>query len=198
MKLDRFYPIFDHPDWLARMLPLGVKLVQMRIKDLPADETRAFLQRSKQLCDAVGAIMVVNDFWEMAIDLDCDWIHLGQEDLDDADMAAIRRAGFKIGISTHDEDELDRALAEEPDYVALGPVYPTILKKMKWVEQGVDRVQQWKNYIGDLPLVGIGGMTIDRAAGVYAAGADIVSVVTDITLNENPEDRLKEWVKATR
>ena len=198
MNLDRFYPIFDHPDWLERMLPLGVKLVQMRIKDLPADETRAALQRSKQLCDAAGAIMVVNDFWEMAIDLDCNWIHLGQEDLDDADMAAIRRAGFKIGISTHDEAELDRALAEEPDYVALGPVYPTILKKMKWVEQGVDRVQQWKNYIGNLPLVGIGGMTIDRAAGVYAAGADIVSVVTDITLNENPEDRLKEWVKATR
>ncbi|MDC0102619.1 thiamine phosphate synthase [Alphaproteobacteria bacterium] len=198
MKLDRFYPIFDHPDWLARMLPLGVKLVQMRIKDLPADETRAALQRSKQLCDAAGAIMVVNDFWEMAIDLDCDWIHLGQEDLDDADMVAIRRAGLKVGISTHDEDELDRALAEQPDYVALGPVYPTILKKMKWVEQGLDRVQQWKNYIGDLPLVGIGGMTIDRAAGVYAAGADIVSVVTDITLNENPEDRLKGWVKATR
>ena len=198
MKLDRFYPIFDHPDWLERMLPLGIKLVQMRIKDLPADETRAALQRSKQLCDAAGAIMVVNDFWEMAIDLDCDWIHLGQEDLDDADMAAIRRAGLKIGISTHDEDELDRALAEQPDYVALGPVYPTILKKMKWVEQGLDRVQQWKNHIGDLPLVGIGGMTIDRAAAVYAAGADIVSVVTDITLNENPEDRLKEWVKATR
>ena len=198
MNLDRFYPIFDHPDWLGRMLPLGVKLVQMRIKDLPADETRAALQRSKKLCDAAGAIMVVNDFWEMAIDLDCDWIHLGQEDLDNADMAAIRRAGFKIGISTHDEDELDRALAEQPDYVALGPVYPTILKKMKWVEQGLDRVQQWKNRIGDLPLVGIGGMTVDRAAGVYAAGADIVSVVTDITLNENPEDRLKEWVKATR
>ena len=198
MKLDRFYPIFDHPDWLARMLPLGVKLVQMRIKDLPADETRTALQRSKQLCDAAGAIMVVNDFWEMAIDLDCDWIHLGQEDLDDADMVAIRRAGLKIGISTHDEDELDRALAEQPDYVALGPVYPTILKKMKWVEQGLDRVQQWKNRIGDLPLVGIGGMTIDRAAGVYAAGADIVSVVTDITLNENPEDRLKGWIKATR
>ena len=198
MKLDRFYPIFDHPDWLERMLPLGVKLVQMRIKDLPADETRAALQRSKQLCDAAGAIMVVNDFWEMAIDLDCDWIHLGQEDLDDADMVAIRRAGLKIGISTHDEDELDRALAEQPDYVALGPVYPTILKKMKWVEQGLDRVQQWKNRIGDLPLVGIGGMTIDRAAGVYAVGADIVSVVTDITLNENPEDRLKGWIKATR
>jgi thiamine-phosphate pyrophosphorylase len=142
--------------------------------------------------------MVVNDFWEMAIDLDCDWIHLGQEDLDDADMAAIRRAGLKIGISTHDEDELDRALAEQPDYVALGPVYPTILKKMKWVEQGLDRVQQWKNHIGDLPLVGIGGMTIDRAAGFMQLVPISCRFVTDITLNENPEDRLKGWVKATR
>ena len=55
MNLDRFYPIFDHPDWLERMLPLGVKLVQMRIKDLPVDETRMALRRSKQLCDAAGA-----------------------------------------------------------------------------------------------------------------------------------------------
>jgi len=198
MTLDRFYPIFDHPDWLSRMLPRGVKLVQMRIKSLEGDALTHALQLSKRLCDDAGAVMVVNDFWQLAIDIGCDWVHLGQEDLDDADMVAIRRAGLKIGISTHDEDELDRALAEQPDYVALGPVYPTILKKMKWVEQGLDRVQQWKNHIGDLPLVGIGGMTIDRAAGVYAVGADIVSVVTDITLNENPEDRLKGWIKATR
>lgn len=196
--LDRFYPIFDHPDWLQRMLPLGVKLVQMRIKDLPATEVRACLQRAQQLCDVAGATMVVNDYWEIAIDLGCSWIHLGQEDLGDADMAAIRRAGLKIGISTHDEEELERALAEQPDYVALGPVYPTILKKMKWVEQGLGRVRQWKDRIGDLPLVGIGGMNIDRAQGVYAAGADIVSVVTDITLSEAPETRLKGWIEVTR
>ena len=198
MSLDRFYPIFDHPDWLPRMLPLGVKLVQMRLKGLPANDTRAALLLSKQLCDAAGTVMVVNDYWEMAIDLGVEWIHLGQEDLADADMAAIRRAGLKIGISTHDEDELERALAEQPDYVALGPVYPTILKKMKWVEQGLDRVQRWKARIGTLPLVGIGGMTIARAEGVYAAGADIVSVVTDITLHEQPESRLKDWIEATR
>jgi len=196
--LDRFYPIFDHPDWLERMLPLGVKLVQMRIKDLPATDVRAGLHRAQQLCDAAGATMVVNDYWELAIDLGCSWIHLGQEDLDDADMPAIRRAGLNIGISTHDEEELERALAEQPDYVALGPVYPTILKKMKWTEQGLDRVRKWKDRIGDLSLVGIGGMNIDRAPGVFAAGADIVSVVTDITLNEAPEARLKDWIEATR
>ena len=198
MTLDRFYPIFDHADWLVRMLPLGVKLVQMRLKDMSKNGTFTTLQRSKQLCDAAGAVMVVNDYWEMAINLHCDWVHLGQEDLVAADMAAIRRAGLKIGISTHDEEELDRALAQQPDYVALGPVYPTILKKMKWSKQGLDRVRQWKGYIGDLPLVGIGGMNVERAPGVFAAGADIVSVVTDITLNQRPEDRLAAWVVATR
>ena len=198
MNLDRFYPIFDHSDWLVRMLPLGVKLVQMRLKNMSKNDAYAVLQCSKQLCDAAGAVMVVNDYWEMAIELQCDWVHLGQEDMAVADMAAIKRAGLKIGISTHDEEELERALMQQPDYVALGPVYPTILKKMKWTEQGLDRVGQWKRQIGDLPLVGIGGMNVERARGVFAAGADIVSVVTDITLNQQPEDRLKEWVAATR
>ena len=109
MNLDRFYPIFDHPDWLETMLPLGVKLVQMRIKEMGHDDLRAALARSKQLCDTAGTVMVVNDYWQMAIDLGCDWVHLGQEDLENADIAAIRRAGIKLGISTHDEDELDRA-----------------------------------------------------------------------------------------
>lgn len=198
MTLDRFYPIFDHADWLVRMLPLGVKFVQLRIKSMSKKETYMTLQQSKQLCDAAGAVMVVNDHWEMAIELHCDWVHLGQEDLLAADLAAIRRAGLKIGISTHDEEELERALAQQPDYVALGPVYPTILKKMKWTEQGLNRVRQWKAHIGELPLVGIGGMSVERAPEVFAAGADIVSVVTDITLNSNPEDRLASWVKVTR
>jgi thiamine-phosphate pyrophosphorylase len=85
-----------------------------------------------------------------------------------------------------------------PDYVALGPVYPTILKKMKWHEQGLDRVREWKSKVGATPLVGIGGMTAERAAGVFDAGADIVSVVTDITLNTDPDARLRDWVTATR
>ncbi|MEO1460325.1 MAG: thiamine phosphate synthase, partial [Pseudomonadota bacterium] len=114
------------------------------------------------------------------------------------DVPAIRRAGLRLGLSTHDHAELDRALALSPDYVALGPVYPTILKKMKWAEQGLDRVREWKGLIGARPLVAIGGFTVARAAGAFAAGADVVSVVTDITLHADPETRLAEWVEATR
>jgi len=198
MILDRFYPIFDNADWFARMIPRGVKLAQLRAKDLPDDQLRNELTRARDICADHDAVLVVNDHWQMAIDLGCDFIHLGQEDLDEADIPAIRRAGIKIGLSTHDHAELDRALSFDPEYVALGPVYPTILKKMKWHEQGLDKVTEWKALIGDRPLVGIGGMSVERADGVFEAGADIVSVVTDITLNDHPEARLDEWIEATR
>lgn len=198
MTLDRFYPIFDDPAWLERTLRLGVKVVQLRIKDRPEAEVREAVTRALALCRAAGAVLVVNDHWRIAVDAGCDWVHLGQEDLDTADVPAIRRAGLKLGVSTHDHAELDRALSLSPDYVALGPVYPTILKKMKWERQGLDRVTEWKRLIGDLPLVAIGGLSVERAAGVIEAGADILSVVTDITLNADPEARLREWVEVTR
>ena len=198
MTLDRFYPIFDHPDWLARMLPLGVKLVQLRMKERSADEIAPAIARSRDLCRAHDAVLIVNDYWQHAIDLGCDWVHLGQEDLDAADIAAIRRAGIKIGVSTHDHAELERAMQISPDYVALGPIYPTILKKMKWHEQGLERLAEWRRLVGSIPLVGIGGMTLARAPGVFAAGADIVSVVTDITLNAAPEEKVRQWIGATQ
>lgn len=198
MTLDRFYPIFDTPDWLARTLPLGVKLVQLRMKDRAEDELRSAISASRDLCRKHDAVLVVNDYWQLAIELGCDWIHLGQEDLDTADIPAIRKAGIRIGVSTHDHAELDRALSIAPDYVALGPIYPTILKKMKWHEQGLEKLTEWRKLVGSTPLVGIGGMTVDRAPGVFAAGADIVSVVTDITLDKDPEAKVRQWITATR
>ena len=198
MQLDRFYPIFDNSEWLKRLLPLGIKLVQLRIKDKSDDETRAEIIKGKALCERYGAQLIINDYWQIAIEEKCDFIHLGQEDLDIADIKAIRAAGIKIGLSTHDNDELDRALSYKPEYLALGPVYPTILKKMKWTEQGLDKVTEWKKLVGDTPLVAIGGMSVERAQGAFDAGADIVSAVTDITLNDDPEARIKQWINATK
>ena len=198
MKLDRFYPIFDGSSWLKRLLPLGIKLVQLRVKDKSVDNVREQLINAKELCETYDATLIVNDYWELAIELRCDWVHLGQEDLDDADVGALRKRGIKLGLSTHDQDELDRALTFDPEYIALGPVYPTILKKMKWHEQGLPRVTEWKKYIRGIPLVAIGGMTVERTAEVFEAGADIISVVTDITLNKSPETRVKSWIDATR
>ncbi|WP_299961449.1 thiamine phosphate synthase [uncultured Roseobacter sp.] len=198
MILDRFYPIFDSADWLERLVPLGIKLVQLRIKDVPAKTLRTHVRRAKSVCAAQGCTLVVNDYWQVAIDEGCDYIHLGQEDLETADITAIRAAGLRFGISTHDKAELARALDLAPDYVALGPIYPTILKKMKWREQGVAKLSTWRGLIGDVPLIAIGGMNIDRAPGAFAAGADVVAAVTDITLHEDPEDRVRAWLAATR
>lgn len=198
MTLDPFYPIFDSAEWCERMVPLGIKLVQLRIKDKSDAELRAEIRAARSICAAHDCQLIVNDYWKLAIEEGCDFIHLGQEDLDDADLDAIQKAGLKLGISSHDEAELDRALALKPAYIALGPVYPTILKKMKWHEQGLERVGQWKNTVGNIPLVGIGGMNVERAPGVFEAGADIVSVVTDITLNPDPEARVRQWIDVTR
>lgn len=195
MTLPRFYPIFDSLDWLARALPLGVKLVQLRIKDRDPDSLRRDIRAGLALARAHGAALVVNDHWQIAIAEGADWLHLGQEDLDEADLPAIRRAGLKLGVSTHDHAELDRALALSPDYVALGPVYPTILKAMKWHQQGLERVTEWKRLVGDIPLCAIGGMSVERAQGAFDAGADIVSAVTDITLNADPDSRLRDWLR---
>ncbi|MFN4059370.1 MAG: thiamine phosphate synthase [Paracoccus hibiscisoli] len=194
MMLPRFYPIFDDAAWLARALPLGVRLVQLRLKDRAPDDLRDQVRRGLALARAHGAALVVNDHWQIAIDEGADWLHLGQEDLDGADLPAIRRAGLRLGLSTHDHAELDRALALAPDYVALGPVWPTILKQMRWHEQGLDRVTEWKRLAGDVPLVAIGGLTPERGAQALAAGADVVSAVTDITLNPDPEARLRDWL----
>lgn len=198
MQLDRFYPIFDSAEWVRRLVPLGIKLVQVRIKDMPDDELRAELRECAALCGAHGCQLVVNDYWQIAIEEGFDFVHLGQEDLDDADVMAIRDAGIRLGVSTHDDAELERALNLHPDYLALGPVYPTILKKMKWHHQGLGRLTEWRHRIGGIPLVAIGGMSVERAAGAFEAGADIVSAVTDITLNADPQARVGEWIAATR
>jgi thiamine-phosphate pyrophosphorylase len=197
-KLDRFYPIFDSCDWLQRLVPLGIRLVQLRIKDATPDQLRTEIRRARRICAAAGAQLVVNDHWQIALEEGCDFIHLGQEDLDLADMGAIRAAGLRLGISTHDRGELTRALRHKPEYIALGPVYPTILKKMKWREQGLERVREWKARVGDVPLVAIGGMTVARTAGAFDAGADCVAAVTDITLHPDPEAQVRGWLKATR
>lgn len=196
MQLDRFYPIFDSSEWLARLVPLGIKLVQLRIKDSNEEALISEITKAKAICEQHNCTLVVNDYWQLAIELGCKWIHLGQEDLEAANLSKIKQAGLKLGISTHDEAELHTALQQQPDYLALGPVYPTILKKMKWHEQGLDKVSEWKQKVGSVPLVAIGGMSVARAPGAFAAGADIVSAVTDITLHENPEQRVTQWINA--
>src|SRR6185437_3429550 len=148
MTLPRVYPIVDSAAWIRRLLPTGVRLVQLRVKDRPVGELRAEIRESRGLCTRAGAQRVVNDHWQLALEEACDFVHLGQGDLDTADVPALRRAGVRIGISTHDEAELARALDHAPDYIALGPIYPTLLKVMAFAPQGLGRIGEWKRRIG--------------------------------------------------
>ncbi|MEI5678454.1 MULTISPECIES: thiamine phosphate synthase [unclassified Mesorhizobium] len=197
MKLDPFYLIVDSASWIERLVPLGVKLVQLRIKDMEEPALRREIRVAKTICARHGCQLIVNDYWQLAIEEGCDFVHLGQEDLATANLAAIRRASIRFGLSTHDNIELETALAAAPDYIALGPIYPTILKAMKWAPQGLDRIAEWKTRVGDLPLVAIGGLNIERIDGAFAHDADSAAVVTDITRNSDPEARTREWIAAT-
>ena len=199
MTLDPFYPIVDSADWVRRLVGVGARVIQLRMKDKDDATVAAEAKAALAICRDAGATLVVNDHWRVAIEVGAPWAHLGQGDLDQgADVGAIRKAGLKLGVSTHDDSELARALALEPDYVALGPIYPTVLKAMAFAPQGLARIGEWKERVGALPLVAIGGLNVERAKACLAAGADVVSVVTDITLNADPEARAREWIAATR
>lgn len=192
--LDVFYPIVPDALWLARLVPLGVRTVQLRLKDAPGEDVRREIAASLKVARAHGCQLIVNDYWREAIEAGADWVHLGQGDLAAADLDAIKAARVRLGISTHSEAELEVALAALPAYVALGPVYETKLKVMKWAPQGLDRVRQWKARIGDKPLVAIGGITPQRAPAVLAAGAQSVAVITDFMTAPDPEQRVREWL----
>jgi thiamine-phosphate pyrophosphorylase len=196
--IERFYPIVPDADWVSRLVPAGARFIQLRIKDKPDAELRRQIRAAQAVCAAHGAQLIVNDYWQIAIDEKCPWVHLGQEDLVDADVKAIRRAGLLLGVSTHDHAELERGLATDPDYVALGPVWPTLLKKMPWAPQGLERLREWKKLVGNKPLVAIGGLTVERAKQCLANGADSAAVVGDIVNHADPLHQTNAWLAATR
>ena len=138
-SLDPFYPILPDTEWLARLLPQGIRLVQLRIKDQPQNVVSAEIAKAVALCRTHRCELVVNDYWQEAIAQRASFVHLGQEDLARADVRAIKSAGIRLGVSTHSDTELKAALAANPDYVALGPIYATTLKAMPWAPQGLLR-----------------------------------------------------------
>lgn len=192
--LDVFYPIVPNAAWAKRIVPLGVRSLQLRVKDAGPDQIRSEIAETMAICAVHGCQLVVNDYWRDAIALGATDIHLGQEDLAEADLALIRDAGIKLGISTHTPGELDIALEAKPDYIALGPIYETKLKAMRYAPQGLERIGEWKARIS-CPLIAIGGLTVERAPAVLAAGADILSVVTDFLTHSDPERRIREWLR---
>jgi thiamine-phosphate pyrophosphorylase len=192
---DRFYPVVDSIAWVERLAKLGVGTIQLRVKELTHDSAVALLRQALAATAGTKVRLVVNDYWRAAIEARAEHLHLGQEDLADADVAAIRRAGLSLGLSTHDDAELETALRAGPDYIALGPIFPTTLKAMRFAPQGVAKITEWKRRVGAIPLVAIGGIKLEQVAAIYAAGADSIAVVSDVTQNADPEGRVRAWLQ---
>ena len=199
---DRFYPVVDTVAWLKRLAGLGVGTVQLRAKG-PGQTPLSHADAVKLVREALDAVrgtatkLVVNDYWQAAIEAKAQHLHLGQEDLAalaEADVKAIRAAGLTLGLSTHDDAELDNALRHNPDYVALGPIFPTTLKAMRFAPQGVPRIAEWKKRVGKTSLVAIGGIKLEQAPEIFAAGADSIAVVSDVTQNADPDARVRQWL----
>ena len=191
---DRFYPVVDTVAWVARLALLGAGTIQLRAKNLNDSEALQTVTDALEVIKGTPAKLVVNDYWRAAIVAGAKHLHLGQEDLVDADLAAIRQAGLSLGISTHDDEELATALRADPDYIALGPIFPTTLKSMRFAPQGIPKISEWKKRIGNIPLVAIGGIKFEQSAEIFAAGADSIAAVSDVTQNADPDARVRQWL----
>jgi thiamine-phosphate pyrophosphorylase len=192
---DRFYPVVNSVAWVARLALLGARTIQLRAKDLSDADALQTVTDALEVIKGTDAKLVVNDYWRAAIEAGAKHLHLGQEDLAEADLGAIRDAGLSLGISTHDDAELETALRAEPDYIALGPIFPTTLKSMRFAPQGIPKITEWKKRIGGIPLVAIGGIKFEQAAEIFAAGADSIAVVSDVTQSADPDARVRGWLR---
>jgi thiamine-phosphate pyrophosphorylase len=192
---DRFYPVVDSVAWVARLAALGVGTVQLRAKNLNDSEALQLISDALATTRGTTTKLVVNDYWRAAVVAGARHLHLGQEDLADADLNAIRDAGLTLGLSTHDDAELETALRAKPDYIALGPIFPTTLKSMRFAPQGIPKITEWKKRVGNIPLVAIGGIKLEQAREIFAAGADSIAVVSDITRNADPDARVRAWLQ---
>lgn len=185
------YPVVDSVVWIERLLSAGVRTLQLRIKDKRDDEVEADVIAAIALGRRYQARLFINDYWRLAIKHDAYGVHLGQEDLQGTDLQAIRAAGLRLGVSTHDDMEIDVALAAKPSYIALGHVFPTQTKQMPSAPQGLTQLARHIARLADYPTVAIGGISLERAPDVLATGVGSIAVVSAITAAD-------DWQAATR
>jgi hydroxymethylpyrimidine kinase / phosphomethylpyrimidine kinase / thiamine-phosphate diphosphorylase len=189
-----FYPIVDRAAWLEKLLPLGVSTIQLRIKDLSGEDLEWEIAQAAALANRFNCRLFVNDYWELAIQYNAYGVHLGQEDLQTADLQTIQQAGLRLGISTHSYAEVSRALAVRPSYIAVGPVFPTTTKIMRFAPQGLDALRRWRRTL-PYPLVAIAGIFLDNAPDVLEAGVDGIAVVRDIANAKDVPAQVQKWLR---
>ncbi|MFU0910663.1 thiamine phosphate synthase [Kluyvera intermedia] len=175
------YPVVDSVLWIERLLSVGVRTIQLRIKDMRDEDVEADVIAAIELGRRYDARLFINDYWQLAIKHSAYGVHLGQEDLETTDLKAIQAAGLRLGVSTHDDMEIDVALTARPSYIALGHVFPTQTKQMPSSPQGLTQLASHIERLTDYPTVAIGGISLARAPAVLATGVGSIAVVSAIT-----------------
>ncbi|GHF89533.1 thiamine phosphate synthase [Thalassotalea marina] len=187
------YPVVDSIEWLETLMPLGIEIIQLRVKNKSQAELDNLIEKAVALAKNYHTRLFINDYWQLAIKHGAYGVHIGQEDLLDADLHAIQQAGLRLGISTHGCYEFLLAQQLKPSYLAMGAIFPTKTKDMTGQIQGIDNLKQVLNLSEDIPVVAIGGINEERAPDVWATGTDSIAVVTAITEASNPSEAVKRF-----
>jgi len=181
---------------VERLGGAGLRFIELYLRDLSEEEIRAQALLAQELAARFNVSLALNRYWQTAIELGYEWLHLGPEDLETADLDAIRTAGIRFGISTHTREELETALACRPDYISFGPVWPTQLRGVSLEGRGLKQLAEWRKLCGNVPLVAIGGINVSRLEECLEAGADTVAVMSDFIGHQDPEGQARRWLDA--
>lgn len=187
------YPLVEKSAWLEALLPLGIKTVQLRIKNLAGLELEEEIKRAIFIAKQFNVRLFINDYWDLAIKYGAYGVHLGQTDLNESAVIQLRQSGLRLGVSTHNYYELAVAHALHPSYIAFGPIFPTDSKRLSFAPQGIKKLQQWRRLLR-YPLVAIGGIGKEQIAEVLAVGADGVAMIAAITKAEDPLGAAREML----
>ncbi len=189
------YPVVDRAHWLDTLLPLGINIIQLRVKDLQGGELKQEIQQAIKIAREYDAKLFINDYWQLAIECEAYGVHLGQEDLELADLQAISDAGVRLGLSSHCFFEVARAKTIKPSYIAFGPVFETQSKDMPWIPQGPNGLKYWRAHLPNVPMVAIGGIHGERFTKVKETGVDSIAMISAITEAENPKQAAMNYME---
>ena len=192
-----FYPIVDRATWLERLLPAGVRTIQLRIKDLTGAALDSEIQKAAAIARRFNARLFINDYWEIALKHDAYGVHLGQEDLPGADLQALSKARIRLGVSVRSYAEAARVAGMRPSYTAIGSIFATASKDIDYKPVGVAEFERMRRLIRG-PVVAIGGITLESAPQLAAAGANGLAVISDVLSAADPLARAESWVKFWR
>lgn len=188
------YPVVDSAQWIKRLVKLGVTTIQLRVKHLHGEALEQEIEQAVVIAQDNNCRLFINDYWQLAIKHKAYGVHLGQEDLDDANIEAIQQAGLRLGLSTHCHFEVARAHSYQPSYIACGPVYHTNTKSMPWIPHGPTGFSYWRNVL-DYPLVAIGGINQERIQVMLDQKADGIAMISAITQANDPDDITGKFLK---